>query len=347
MDSGLWRRGAAVVLSFLAIWLGIRYLLPILLPFGLGLAFALMAEPGVRFLEKRLRFPRALACAVAVSGGFVMIFALVWILGAVVYRELTVLAEGLPVFFEGISETVSNLRHWSMGLVRRAPEGLQGSLRQWITNLFAGGNVLLEQAATGIVGILAGVMGGIPGGALLAGTAVISSFMISAQLPALKKKLRKIFQRQWLQKWMRTAVQMKHTAQGWLKAQLKLSTVTYVIAVCGFLILRVGHPLFWGLITALVDAVPLLGTGVVLIPWSLWSFLQGNGVRAVGLLGVYVTAMVTRSALEPRLVGSQLGMNPLMTLLTLYAGYQLWGVGGMILAPILMVTARQLMTMKE
>ena len=190
-------------------------------------------------------------------------------------------------------------------------------------------------------------MGGIPGGALLIGTAVISSFMISAQLPSLKKRFQGKLQKQWLQKWGHTLLRVKEAVVGWLKAQVKLSGITLLIVGAGLLILRVSNPLFWAVVTALVDAVPMLGTGVVLIPWCLWSFLQGDSIRALGLLGLYVTAMLTRSALEPKLVGRQLGINPLLTLLALYAGYQIWGVAGMIFAPILAVTVKQLTVIKE
>ena len=95
-------------------------------------------------------------------------------------------------------------------------------------------------------------------------------------------------------------------------------------------------------VTAAVDAVPLLGSGTVLLPWALVSFLSGAPVRAVGLLGIYATALLTRSSLEPRLLGRQLGLDPLAALMARYAGYRIWGFGGMILAPILTVTAKEL-----
>ena len=67
----------------------------------------------------------------------------------------------------------------------------------------------------------------------------------------------------------------------------------------------------------------------------------------MGLTGLYVTVMLIRSALEPKLLGRHLGINPLVTLVALYAGYQIWGVGGMILAPILTVTAKQLTDLRD
>ena len=89
--------------------------------------------------------------------------------------------------------------------------------------------------------------------------------------------------------------------------------------------------------------LPVLGTGTVLIPWSMVCFLQEDTFRALGLLGIYVFISLLRSVLEPRFVGKQLGLDPLVTLIAIYAGYRLWGLPGMLLAPILAVAATQIL----
>ena len=109
----------------------------------------------------------------------------------------------------------------------------------------------------------------------------------------------------------------------------------------GLLLLKVPYAPVWAVLIALVDAFPVLGTGTVLIPWSFISFLQADRLRAFGLLGLYALCALARSALEPRLVGKQLGLDPLVTLFSLYAGFRLWGLVGMLAAPILAVTAVQ------
>ena len=125
---------------------------------------------------------------------------------------------------------------------------------------------------------------------------------------------------------------------------MKLSLVTFSLMAAAFLILRIPHGLLWAVLVSLVDAFPILGTGAVLIPWSLVSFLQGDRTLAFALLGLYAGVTVVRSVLEPRFLGKQLGLDPLVTLVALYAGYRLWGIGGMIIAPILAVAATQLVT---
>ena len=129
---------------------------------------------------------------------------------------------------------------------------------------------------------------------------------------------------------------------GWLKAQGKLALVTCGVLAAGFLLLRIPYGVLWAVPVALVDAVPMLGTGVVLIPWALVVFLQGKTMLGIGLLLLCAVSMILRRVLEPKMVGEQLGLDPLLTLVFLYAGYRFWGFTGMILAPLLAAAVKTL-----
>lgn len=342
MDKRTFRRLARAGVILLGIWLGVRYLLPVSLPFLLGTALAVSVEPLVGFLHSRLRLPRAAGAALAVTGAFVMLLVFVWLLLALLYRELAVLASGMSTFFAGVGDLADRVRSGCLNLAARAPEGLDTGLTGAVTALFNSGDLLLEKAAGRAISMVSGVMGWIPGSALLLGTTVISSFMISAKLPKLKLRLEERLPR------LREGIdRVRSTLGSWLKAQLKLSGMTFAIVAAGLLLLRTRGWLLWALLVALVDAVPILGTGTVLLPWCLISLARGESVRAIGLLGLYVTAMMTRSALEPRLVGRQLGIDPLLTLAALYAGYCFWGVGGMLLAPIVAVSVKEFLAAGE
>jgi predicted PurR-regulated permease PerM len=90
----------------------------------------------------------------------------------------------------------------------------------------------------------------------------------------------------------------------------------------------------WAALVAVVDAVPILGTGTILIPWALVCLLQGKQLLAIGLLVIYGCTFVTRTALEPRLIGRSLNLDPLLTLLFLYVGFRFWGFLGLVFTPI-------------
>ena len=139
---------------------------------------------------------------------------------------------------------------------------------------------------------------------------------------------------------------LRRVLGGWLRAQLKLMVVTFVLLLTGFLLLGIQMPLVLALTVALLDALPLLGTGTVLIPWGLLAMASGSLRRGTVLLLLYGLAALTRNVLEPRLLGSQLGLSPLLTLLAIYAGYRAFGFGGMLLLPILTMLGAELLRLK-
>jgi predicted PurR-regulated permease PerM len=100
-------------------------------------------------------------------------------------------------------------------------------------------------------------------------------------------------------------------------------------------------------VVAVLDAVPILGTGTVLVPWSLVCFLQHEQLRAIGLLSVYAAAAITRTVLEPKFVGQQLGLDPLATLIALYVGFCFWGIPGLLFTPILASACKSFLTKPE
>jgi len=180
------------------------------------------------------------------------------------------------------------------------------------------------------------------GSVLFAVTAILSSFMLSGELPAIRGWLRRTVRPAWLEKLQTLGGHVRTTLGGWLRAQLKLMGITFLILNAGLLLLRVRYPVLAALIITVVDALPVFGTGTILIPWALALFLQGETKTGIGLVILYGAAALSRQALEPRLVGKQVGLNPVLTLLALYTGYRLLGVGGMIVFPIAAMLFKQL-----
>ena len=322
-------------------WLAARYLLPVALPFLLGAGLALAAEPLVSLLGRRL--PRVAATAIGVTLSFIILALLVTALCALAVRELGLLAAVLPDLLEAARGGMGSLEIFLTDLVNRTPENLRPMLIAQVEDLFSDGSALLDRATGGLLKLASGVLTALPDSALGFGTGLIASFMISAKLPVFRQKLAGPK----FKPFFETLKGMKTAVIGWLKAQVKLSGLTWAVLTAGFLLLRVRHAPLWALGAALVDAIPILGTGALLVPWSLISFLQGDTGRAFGLLALYAAATVIRTTLEPKLIGKQLGLDPLLTLAALYGGYRLWGLMGMLLAPMLAVAAAQLIEARQ
>lgn len=345
MNPGI-RKFLILGLTFFGAFLALRYLLPLFLPFLLGAALALTAEPMVRFFCEKMHMRRALAAGIGVSMAFSFLALVVLVLCGLLIRELKALTGILPELENAVRSGMDSASGWLLGLARKAPDGIRTLLTQNVNSLFSGGSALLDRVTDFLLKLASGLLSQVPDRALSFGTGIISSFMISAKLPKIREFVRSRLPLGKMQHFFEALKRMKTAMAGWLKAQLKLSCVTFLIAAAGLLLLRVRYAPLWAVLVAMVDAFPILGTGSVLIPWSIVSFLQGDHILAFGLLGVYAAAALTRSVLEPRLVGKQLGLDPLVTLMALYAGYQLFGFLGLILAPMLAVAVLQLVEAK-
>lgn len=337
MQSSTLRKLLALPIILILLWMGVRYLLPIVSPFLLAALLALAAEPVVGVLQKRSRMPRPLAAGIGVTVTLVVLILLLMVLAALILRQLRALTGIVPDLENAALQGMDSLETWLLALSQRMPQGLQSAATQRVEELFSDGTALLDQVTTRLLGLASGLLAQLPDSILGFGTWLLAGYMISAKLPRLKSWVRGKLPESWHSKYLPMLQKLKRSLSGWLLAQIKLMSITFATLCLGFLILQISYAPLWAAVISLVDALPILGTGMVLVPWSFVCYLQGDTVRAIGLLGVYAAASLLRSILEPRLVGKQLGLDPLVTLLAMYAGYRLWGFGGMIIAPVLAV----------
>ena len=328
--------GGAVLL-----WLTVAFFLPVVLPFLIGLGVAKLAEPFVQRLHAALHLPRWAATGLSVSALFALLGCALWLLLRVVCSELGSLVQTLPGLLRSLSAPLSQLHQWLLSLADRAPDGLRQSLRGWVSSLFESGSVLAEKLYETLFSFVTGMVSGLPDAALFFLTAVLSSFMISARMPQLRAALRRHLPVSWQQHADGFFKQLRKILGGWFVAQLKLMGVTFGVVTAGLFVIGIDFPLLFGGLIALIDALPVFGTGTVLIPWGVILFAQGQVTQGVGMILLYGIAALTRTALEPRLLGRQLGLHPLITLLALYAGFRLCGIGGMILFPVGAILLKQ------
>ena len=325
---------------FAGLWLGVRFVLPVALPFLLGACLALTAEPLVRRLAVRL--PRGVAAGLGVTAALVGTAAIGALVGAVVVKEVGRLAEAVPNLQRTAQQGVVLVQDFLVSAADRAPEEIRPALQRTVLELFDDGTVLLQQVTQRLPGAVGTAVGWVGDGVLGVGTGVLSAFLISARLPKLRKSLSQRLPQSWHETYLPALRRVRHVLGGWLKAQLKLSAVTWGVVTAGFLLLRISYAPAWAALVAVVDAIPILGTGTVLVPWALVCLLQGEGLRAMGLLCTYGAALITRTILEPRLVGRQLGLDPLATLAALYVGYRFWGIFGLLFTPLIASAAKSL-----
>ena len=330
----LLRMGLTAAAAAAALWLGIVFLLPPLLPFLLALLAARTVRKPAAFLQERCRLPRALASGIALTVLLALVLVLLWGLGRIVWNELGRFAGAVPEMLASLAGPMGRLRQWLLDLSTRLPEALQEPVRENIQNFFRSGSVVAERGAEALFSLVSGAMSRLPDLFLFLVTTVLASFLVCSRYEAICAFFRRQIPAAWKNRYQAVLSCLRSTLAVWLQAQLKLIGINFLVLSAGLWILNVDFPLLFGALIALIDALPLFGTGTVLIPWSLLSFLRGSTSMGVGLALLYAAAYLVRSVLEPRLIGRQVGLPPLVTLLAIYAGYRYAGVAGMILFPV-------------
>jgi sporulation integral membrane protein YtvI len=323
-------------------WLFFRYALPWLLPFLIGLLLSKWMEPLVCLLRKKARLPRWAASAlVTVAAAGTLLWLLFWGLSRLIFEARNWL-EQLPAMMANVPDLASDLRGRLETLIAAAPPEMQEFLRSSLENLLQGG-VRLPDAVTATLGTWVGAAAAaLPGVMLFTVAAVLSTYFISSDYPRVTAALLRQIPGKRREQALRVCQNLLNTVGKWLRAEGVLALISFGLAAVGFAVLRVEHGLLIAVGVAAVDALPVVGSGLALMPWAVYSLLSGDGMRAVGLSVLWGVVTLTRGFLEPKLVGQHIGLHPLAALMSMYIGFQVLGVGGMLLLPILVILLKQL-----
>lgn len=326
------------------LWLAWRVVLPCLLPFLAALGLAALLEPAVGFLTGRLRMGRRWAaglCTGALAGG------LLGGLGLLVWRawyELSLLLDRLPALMAGLPDLAGQVESRVYRFLIALPLPVQEPARQLLKGWLEQGAALPQRLYEWLTRALASAASALPAFLLFLTTTLLALYLFSAGGPQLLAALRRRTPAPWQERARRLGGGLKTALGGWLRAQLLLMLLTFGELTAGLLVLRVELALLLAALIALLDALPVFGAGVVLLPWGAVALLGGDLFLGAGLLVLWALVMLVRSLLEPRLVGKRVGLHPLAALVGMYAGFQLLGVAGMVLAPLLTVAGKQLWT---
>ena len=325
-----------VTIWFVCVW-GPRILV-YFLPFVIGWIIAMIANPLVRFLERRVRIVRkhsSVLIVIVVLAGVItgLYFLIYWLV-----MQALELAKQLPDLYNAVNLELQLMAVKFSRIFNLFPESIQKSWLAFTDNVGSYIGVLVQKAASPTVEVAGSVAKGIPNALVHVVITILSSYFFIAE----RERIMEFWQR-----YMPAGVKryidhlrkdVRHLIGGYFLAQLKIMLVVAIILCIGFVVLGVNYSVLLAILIAILDFLPLFGTGTVLIPWALYQLLSGNLPMAAGLALLYVLTQVVRQIVQPKIVGDMMGIPPLMTLLILYIGFKVQGLLGMILAvPVSMV----------
>ena len=332
ITSLLWIGGAVVFF---------KWLLAPLLPFLLALALSAMLEPTVQRLRRKMRVKRAFAAGLLTTAVLLVAGGGVAVLLARLTMELRQWSDRLPQLIEGFPALWNGMLDRIELWYAASPSFLRSVLDLLAGQLMEQGPDLAGAAGAWLMGAASSLLSALPDVGLFLVTTVLAVYFTSLRYPEILAFLKRQLPETWQVRCRDAARCFRSTILKWLRAELLLILVTFVILLGGFMWMRLDYALLAAVFTALVDALPVLGTGTVLFPWAVGCFLTGSTERGLALLALYAVGLIVRTLLEPRLLAGQADLPPITALLAMYLGFRFMGVGGMILLPIVLLLLKQ------
>lgn len=289
--------------------------------------------------------PRALAVIVGLIAIFAVFAGLITWLIAEIVSGADYLARVLPghtntlvkYIEEFIASQIIPIYNQLATIFNTLDTGQQNTIIENIQNVGKTLATSIGEFLQSFFGIIPNIITWIPNAATVLIFSLLATFFISKDWTKLSNIAAKLFPNRAKKSTITVINDLKKALFGFIKAQLTLISMTTIIILIGLLILRVNYAVTIALITGLIDILPYLGTGLVFVPWIIYEIILGNIKFAIGLSILYVIVLVQRQVMEPKVLSSNIGMDPLATLISLFVGYKLIGFLGLIVGPVTLV----------
>lgn len=316
---------------FLLAWLGPKFL-KFFMPFVIGWIIAMIANPLVRFLERRLKIVRKHSSAFIVIGVLAAIILGGYFLISKVVMEGIRFARDLPDLYYRAEAEIRLVMENLSRLFQFLPQKTQIALGNLGNNLSQYIGTLIQSIGVPTVEAAGNVAKNIPNILIQIIVTILSSYFFIADRDKMMEQVHMFIPKSVSRSIDLIGNHLKQVVGGYFKAQFRIMGVVAAILLVGFFILDVDYAVLLACLIAFLDFLPFFGTGTALIPWAAVKLFAKEYQTAVGLGILYLVSQLVRQVIQPKIVGDSMGLNPLLTLIFMYIGFKVNGVAGMILA---------------
>ncbi|HHW23316.1 MAG TPA: sporulation integral membrane protein YtvI [Clostridiaceae bacterium] len=327
-----------IVLIILAIFIFTR-LWKFIVPFIIAYFFASLIEPIVKFIENKLRIPRKIGTVFSILLVLGVIGSIIGFLISRFIKEIKAVYMNLEINMDTITEFFNRIIDKVNDIFIQLPDQITDLLSQGLQDIAKNLQSVLGQFVNWVQASIQAAMY-LPQILIFIIVTLLATYFMSSDKNTIIKFLDVHIPTDWLDKTKSITKNVFTALFGWLRAQLILTTVTFSELLVGFLIIGIDNALLLALIISLVDVLPVLGAGTVLIPWSIINLILGNAKLGLSTALLYVIILFVRQLIEPKVVGKQIGVHPLFTLAGMYIGLRLWKIPGMFIGPLAIVSLK-------
>ncbi|UPK47550.1 AI-2E family transporter [Paenibacillus pabuli] len=330
---------ALLVLTVYFIMYGFSRLYQLAAPVFLSFIVYWMIEPLARFLHRK-GLPKTLGAAISVLLFLAVIVAAFFGLGLIIVSQISNLQDNFPYYIEMIQREFTNLVYFIQDKSDALPDGITEKVNDYFATLTGFLSKWVTSGAQIVIGFLSSFSSFITN----FGIAIILAFFLSIEIESWRK-----FARAKTPKTLKLALEFMRnhvfkTIRSYLKAQMIMMLITFVLIYAGLLILGTANAFTIAAICAVFDLVPLLGVPVIFIPWIVYLFIVGNSSLAIGLIIVLAVTMLTRQLLEPKISGNSIGVSSAYLMLSfMLISLSVFGLAGVVLSPVLLILLKELL----
>ena len=323
------------IILFLLAW---KYVWPVLMPFILAFIIVTFLRKPAEKLAKKIRLGEKYTALLLLTGFYLLFFGAVILGGGKVITMIADFITDLPGFYqtsiapllEHVSQQIGDaLAEMDMALAQE----IQRSMQQFVQNI----GETLSTLSMNALAYISGLVTGIPAALIRLIIMIVSSFYMAADYHRIMAMARTYLPEKVKQLGRDVKIYGWNILKAYIKSYTLLFLLTFAELTVGLTILKIPYAFAIGLAIAVFDILPVLGTGGVLLPWAVILLVLGDYPLALGILTLYVVITIVRNSLEPRIVGKQVGLHPLLTLIAMFLGLELGGIIGMILLPLSVV----------
>lgn len=314
-------------------------------PFMIAIILAFLINPLVNFLEQKICLPRGISVIVSLLLIFSVIIGFIILLVTEIISGTTYLAKVIPnhieifmTFIENfIADSIIPYYNETASLFNKFNESQQNTI---VKNIQVISQTITTHASQFIQTSLKNmpaIISWFPNTATALIFSLMATFFISKDWYRLLRLTNKVLPQKIYSGGKRLIEDLKHALIGFITAQFTLISLTTMTILIGLLILRVNYSITIALICGLIDIIPYLGTGTIFIPWIIYAAITQDTSLSIGLAVLYMIVIVQRQLIEPKVLSSSIGLDPLATLIALFIGYKWIGFFGLIFGPVILV----------
>lgn len=316
----------AVVLG--AIFLGVYFW-----PFLVAIIFAIVLERSINFIVKKTKVPRKAVATTLVIVVYLLMGVVAYLIISSLVREAIGLSSNLPELYEQLKTNYTGMYQDVTKMLSDLPETVSSSV-------YKTGLELLENITKLAGNILKWIIDfvlALPDIMIYVVVTFLATLFLVTDRRTITRYAEELLPNKTFKKLSAVVSGCFKTLGKYLKSQCVLICITFIELFISFLVLKQPYPLTLAVVVAIVDALPILGTGTVLIPWAIYSAVTGNLSLGIGLMVAYIVITIVRQLIEPKIVSDNLGIHPFVTLIAMYVGFKIFGLFGLIIGPVVMV----------